>query len=551
MRKLINTLLIIAVSVLAVSCMKDLTKHDSPGNLAEDGVKVTFRYGSNQLSSSTRALTFAQENEIEDINVLVFDNNDELVDILEGKNVVVTTGDPLLDPKYSAEGTFSVIIRPSASATDTYNLVVLANAETALMTAYGSLDVDDVTDKDYEDVIEALFVAVNSKLYPSGGIIPMWGESGQIEVKTGTTIDPLELTRAIARIDVGVGQASYDAVANQWEWDGEDASGEVIPFRLGSVYVIKPNDRFVIIPDVAELTAGNPTILTGTNAISMANSKSNFKFDAIAGVTSGSGGYLTQNIYVPEADILMGATGKSGDANHSNRMAIIVGGYYDDSTTETFYRLDFVKDGDLMNVLRNHLYRFDITAVYGEGYPTVETAYDANSFNMDFDIVDWDSNDMQILFDGTYYVSLQNSRNENLADRTAVVYRNAGSTDWIVFDTNVPETFALDLDGGDFPDPNDLTVIENNKFRVEIKTNINGDECFFFTALAPYGFTYDGDDIDGEPIYVAMPEPVLPEDNTSELLVTAAGRIKFKITIIQRPGGVEDWKKGNDQEISW
>ena len=533
MRKLINMLLIIAVSVLAASCMKDKSWPNCPNN-EEGGVRVNFRYGSNPLSSATRALTYAQENEIEDINVLVFDKNDELVDILEGKNVVVTTGS--LDPRYSAEGTFSVIIKPSASATDTYNLVVLANAETALMTAYGSLDVDDVTDKDYDDVIAALFVNVNSKLYPSGGVIPMWGESGQIEIKTGTTIDPLELTRAIARIDVGVGQAAYIVTDNVWEWDGKDGSGDIIPFSLGSVYVIKPNNRFAIIPDVDELSAGNPTILAGTSAISMANSIKNFKYDDdnIAGVTSDRGGYLTQNIYIPETDIKMSAAGAPGDANHSNRMAIVVGGYYDGGTTETFYRLDFVKDNDLMNVLRNHLYRFDITSVYGDGYSTVEEAYNANTFNMDFEILDWDVNDMgNIIFDRTYYVSLKNSRNENLDNRTAVVYRNATSTDWIVFDTNIPlETFTLALNnGGSFPTPGDPTVIENDRFRVEITKNIDGDDCFLFTALKDYeeGAT----------------------DNPSELTVTAEGRIKFKITIIQRPGSREDWIKGNNQDVSW
>ena len=521
MRKLIKTLLIIAVSILAASCMKDKSWPDCPNN--EGGVKVTFRFGSNPLSSVTRALTFAQENEIEDINVLVFDSTDELVDILEGKNVVVTTGS--LNPLYSAEGTFSVILKPSASATDTYNLVVLANAETAIMSAYGSLDVDDVTYKDYDDVIAALFVSVNSKLYPSGGIIPMWGESGQIEIKTGTAVDPLELTRAIARVDVGVGQAAYIATDNAWEWDGKDGTGATIPFCLGSVYLMRPNDKFAIIPDVDELSAGNPTILAGTSAISMANSIINFKYDDddIAGVTSDRGGYLTQHIYTPE----MAMPGAPGDANHSNRMALVVGGYYNGSTTETFYRLDFVKSNNLMNVLRNHLYRFDITSVYGAGYPTVEIAYNSNTFNMTFDVLDWDAGDMgDIIFDGTYYVSLKNSRNENRDDRTAVVYRKVGTNDIIEFGTNISlDKFVLELNnGGDFPTPGDKTVIENDRFKVELKS-AGGVNWFEFTALEEYAAA---------------------TDNPSILTVTADNRIKFNIIIMQKDDDPEGWEDGGN-----
>ena len=65
--------------------------------------------------------------------------------------------------------------------------------------------------------------------------------------------------------------------------------------------------------------------------------------------------YCLGKIYLPEADLSWGTV---FDGNHTNRLAIIVGGYYNSSADLSYYRVDFTNDvsGDKMNILRNHVY---------------------------------------------------------------------------------------------------------------------------------------------------------------------------------------------------
>lgn len=51
--------------------------------------------------------------------------------------------------------------------------------------------------------------------------------------------------------------------------------------------------------------------------------------------------YCSGKIYLPEADLNWGDV---YDANHTDRLAVIVGGKYNGSQTETFYRVDFKND---------------------------------------------------------------------------------------------------------------------------------------------------------------------------------------------------------------
>ena len=223
----------------------------------------------------------------------------------------------------------------------------------------------------------------------------------------------------------------------------------------------------------------------------------------------------------------MGSAGISGDVNHTNRMAIVIGGYYDTDATETFYRVDFSVNKMLINVLRNHLYQFSISKVTGTGFSDVETAYKSQSMNMTVNIYDWNATDMTELFlDGTKYVMLGQSQNVPNKERVMTLYRSAGSEDEIEMRTNIPlDEFVMTLDnGGALPDEADPAVIQNDRFKVELK-NEDGTNYFVFTALQAY-------DTDAT-------------DNPSVLTVTT-GRITFTITIRQIDGDPGDWIDGGN-----
>jgi hypothetical protein len=128
---------------------------------------------------------------------------------------------------------------------------------------------------------------------------------------------------------------------------------------------------------------------------------------------------------------------------------------------------------------------------------------------------------------------LSNSRNENRADRTAILWREIGSTDVIRFETSSNLTlddFVMTLNNGGSFDPATMTA-QNGRFKVEVKEE-NGIRWFEFTALKVF--------------------EAAATDNPSILTVTVPkSRIKFDITILQKDADPADWIDGGDIPKEW
>lgn len=523
MKKLTFMIFATAVLTAACSCVREKAGESSSESSGEAVVHLRLITPEGLSGPETRGLTFEQENIITHVYVLAFDNTGAFTAIEEGEVTSSTPGSD--EPGYSGEGSFSVTLPASRNSSDTYNLVVFANAWDEVST---TVDSETLLGDDYADIISRINYPFIQKLYdpasadPLVNHIPMWGESGPMVVQPGVSGKTVALTRALARIDVGVGVATKDG--NEWSWDGLDVGGETIPFRLGHVYVMRPNNRYAVAhyPYVAE---DYPCVPKNTIAHEPDFSETTFNFEATASAT---GGFSSQDIYVPESDILMGAEGTSGDANHTERMAIVVGGFYNGSPTETYYRLDFAVNKELINVLRNHLYQFSISGVSGPGYGDVQTAYRSEAMNMAVTVIDWNAVDMDdVYFDGTKYIFLGRSANEPLQSHYAVVYRTTGSQDMIKMTTNIPlEEFSFTFDEGETTtDPDNPHIIQNDRFKVEL-TTIDGSNYFVFTALRDF-------------------DSGAPDDTLNSITVTA-GRIKFRITIVQEPSSPDDWIDGGN-----
>jgi hypothetical protein len=402
-------------------------------------------------------------------------------------------------------------------------------------------------------------------MFQSEKKIPMWGQlpadnsdfpSKGIYITEGTTLEtPVRMHRSVARIDVGVGTlVSTAAQVQEHEWTGKNPDGEDIPFQLRSVRVVRPNNRFAVAPHFGTLPyagSGNPSIPGGTSAFSMEASMhlvSGFVFTA-----SGTQDYFRRQIYVPEFDIKMGTTFRPGDANHLNRMALVVGGFYNNSQTETFYRVDFISGGHLVNVLRNHLYQINIMGVRGAGERTPEEAYKSLAMNMDVEIHEWIPSSEEIFLDGIQWVRLYHTRNESLA-RHAILYNRINTIDELRFETNIlPKEWDLNADGfglnfGGEEVANDptfnladhtlLKTVENNRFRVELIQNNTTQTAegatiyngfFRFTSLKAYD--------------TPTPPPHAGDKN-SELRVIVNNRIRFPIYISQKGDDPTDWHGG-------
>ncbi len=80
-------------------------------------------------------------------------------------------------------------------------------------------------------------------------------------------------------------------------------------------------------------------------------------------------------------------------ADEESAPYIIIGGKYENATTDSYYRLSLVhKEGDAQNLLRNHLYKVKINSVKGPG----STDPDEISLGMKVSIEDWESIDRDI-----------------------------------------------------------------------------------------------------------------------------------------------------------
>ncbi len=416
-------------AMLLVVCTSD-PKIETPPTVDRDEMaEVILQLRSSNKytnqSMQTHALTASQESEVTDIHVLVFDENDELIDIREAESV--------------QNGSFSVTL-PASVRGEMFNLSVLANVD-ELFAGVG-YDVQAIAGgrTDRQAIVEALYIDVDGPLYTDDmGTIPMWGETGPIELTQGANIHRIELIRSLARVDVGVGvPIMTDDATRTYEWTGLDEDGEAIPFELTGVYVVRPNDRYAVMPlpenlDPLSEVASEllPTVPPGTGQFTLDESKQLFSFTNIQDQR-----YLTRNIYLPSADVIMG--GSSEDGNHTNRMAIVIGGRYNGSSDVNYYRVDFAEGTVLDDVLRNHLYRFNIVGVTGPGYATVEDAYSNDAMNMVVNVVDWDeSKTINMYVDGSYFFAI--------SDHDVVFEPFGGQTFTAQIRTNVSE-FSMSLD---------------------------------------------------------------------------------------------------------
>jgi uncharacterized protein (TIGR02145 family) len=92
-------------------------------------------------------------------------------------------------------------------------------------------------------------------------------------------------------------------------------------------------------------------------------------------------------------------------------VSLIIRGYYEGSSTPSYYRIDMAdNNGDHLEIIRNHYYDIVITAINGPGYATGQEAYDNKPFNILTQINAWDESGMNDhTYDGRYQLTVDYS----------------------------------------------------------------------------------------------------------------------------------------------
>ena len=359
---------VFAVMMISLSSCSQEDTYNLPSDSAL--VKLSVSASDNGVANATGDPASA----IKSICILQFNANGNDFGTLRhvGKGNETVTG----------SGQYTATLMQSVNNEDKYKLVILANLPADKYSLlYGMVG------KTYGQVQQA---CLSAELTGSGSIpvfdgstpFPMFGivDNGTpILIEANTALGRVSLVRAVARVDIGVGTKNENGT-----W-----TKGAVKFNMTQIQIWKAGKQYTYMP-----AANNFSSVGGTLTINIPSPTGTTETKIYGNTHITNTTYCSERIYLPEADLQWGDV---YDTKHTDRLAIIVGGKYNGSQAETFYRVDFINDNPQtkMNILRNHMYQFTIKSVTDPGYATAELAYKSVPKNISFiaELVPWTVSD--------------------------------------------------------------------------------------------------------------------------------------------------------------
>lgn len=337
----------------------------------------------------------------------------------------------------------------------------------------------------------------------------MYGETaGTVTPGSKAEVD-IQLLRSVAKVEVSL---------------GDEVKPEV--FTLEELYIYKASNKYAAIPSFS----GGNTVLTipaGQNDLKK------FKADSKA------------EVYLPESKVIFGNGDAIGDANHQNRCAIVVGGRYNGSATNSYYRIDFTARNAadqsaasvFMDVLRNHRFIVKITSVGSVGEPTPDEAYKSVKSSISAGVIDWVDENRDIVFDGESWVSIE-TKHVEFAD-------GAGIQTLVLLNSNVPPSmWKMKLEGA--PDDNPFV---STYFSVEKPDDkpasevVQGGYLVIKTLKDLPEFTGTKPDPDKPGFTIPDPNSTRSTPRHDTLVITIS-RLEIRVKITQYPYSPNEWTDG-------
>ena len=419
------------LALLTAGCVADRNVSDCVAEGEE--VELEFALKVPALETNLRQLSPEQESQVKSVKVLVFNTQDATGQTLAEEDETFAYAAKMTTTNFTPDqdGVTHVVCKLTASDKP-MRIVCIANHNvpedilvegTAKKTILEHAKMKKIFD-------ETGWKTEGPQLIP----IPMWGESDAQPVNKGTRFNSctklaygnpgqnrhnegvIHLVRALARVDVGV---NFEADPSSQTAAGDEN------FKIMSVRVYRYATSMYV--------AG-----TQATAFNFAGGRRNALPHTPAGVTAAiddkplvftaktdedAKGYV-RNIYIPEIE--------NKDKAKGERICLVVGGEYNKSGKQTYYRIDFIKretksPSDIitkqLDVLRNYRYRFNITDVKGPGTDTPEEALTTEPVNINWDVLVWDDGDVdKIVYDGQYYLAVSKDKFHFGKDATSESY---------------------------------------------------------------------------------------------------------------------------------
>lgn len=419
-RKFTYCLSAVAFSLIAFSCKEEANSNSENFTGEEQEIVLSLDVPTVNEATQLRSIGLTEENTIKTIDLIAFRKDN--------------TGSYF---NYSYTGVLAADNTPGQSSQKCRVKVRLAKYEQefVIITNAGTQVSNLLKSQNWQNVLKETFLAkLEYALSRTGTVwnavgasnydaLPMWGETTTM-ITQNTTQLSASLLRMLAKIDVQLDETK-PALKNVFKLKST---------RLYNTYTkgrIVPNNSFVQqVGNNVKVTA--PTLPAAAEKYLGPLVYQDFTSPGILDAAM-KGAIYTFETQAPEAGNLYGPL----DAT-----CIVVGGIYGTDAKETYYRIDFQKDGKFQDILRNHRYLVNIISVTGSGYETPDEAFHNQSVNLDANILVWDESNMyDVTFDGQWYLSvsrdsiffpLENDTNTDLFVKTD--YNPSGSlqTGWYI-----------------------------------------------------------------------------------------------------------------------
>lgn len=374
---------LLCLSLLLVSsCLveKESWGIDSEENSGEITVTFDVKLPAS-IQQLTRAVQTAEEAEVKNVYVLIFENDGSYVGrkIVTESNLTTETDPELI--------TFTVSLPVSASTAndDKYDIVLLANmSDTGAGSLVSQINVQISARSDKETFLKRLTYSCTGNPEAPFPMASLMKEPQTIDINTDFTGENrFEMIRMISRIDMGF-DASYAG------------------YTIEEVHLYNYNQHGLVWHNSGDSPATVTLPSTPDKAEDISYSVTNTASDKTS---------FSEQLYALEAQI------EEADATRPCLVVRLTDGTEDLG----WYRIDFVKsDGTWLDLVRNYRYIFTITGVKGNGYEDPDTAYKSKSTDIEAEIVDWsDAGVDEVVTDGQYILGVAPVEMELEADVSA------------------------------------------------------------------------------------------------------------------------------------
>lgn len=359
---------------------------------------------------ATRSMDGTKENEMQTIDVLVFDSSNQFVEHKQGQNI-------------TQSGTNNEIVNFEAglSSGTGRSVVVVANARSVisgLTLSAGDSKVSVLQQLQYSHT--AKWAADGAGTYTA---IPMVGEVTGLTIASGGTVSGISLTRMLARIDVK--STTTDFILERIHLCNYNTNGRIAP-------TWDMNGTIQSGVSTAPNLPGNPGKNTTTP---LAYTPSSQTYEG--------------EIYTFES---ASASDESGidHTDRKNATCLVVEGKYNGTTY--FYRIDFTKEDPsitdptrvpYMPLLRNHKYVIDIKSAAGIGYTTLTEALASYTLpsNLKTRLIYYDMSEVKdIVYNGQYFLGVSN-KDIKLPRNAQTV---SGSDNTLIITTDNPSGWKIE-----------------------------------------------------------------------------------------------------------